>query len=150
MEFMCVQKELKPYIDPSEWTVEKCTDGQYAVVDHSIQTTIAVGTFDEMHLLCKGEIPMPNFKNFVVLRGLKEGNTFFTAYTGKPEDEQVRLADGTVAYEIVGYANTVEEAQEMIRQSYIKHGTTWRVEIMKYLMEMERQIREAENNYTEK
>jgi hypothetical protein len=44
---------------------------------------------------------------FVILRGIKEGNRFFTENTG----DVTKLNDGTVAYTILGYADTSEEAQ---------------------------------------
>lgn len=47
-------------------------------------------------------------QKFVILKGLKEGNEFFS--TNGPED-CTRLSDGTVAYKIIGYADTVCEAQ---------------------------------------
>lgn len=52
---------------------------------------------------------------YVALRGIEHGNRFYTSWTpGKstPEDI-VKLADGTVAYEILGYAETIEQAQEL-------------------------------------
>lgn len=45
---------------------------------------------------------------FVILRGIKEGNRFFSCNDGS---DPTKLTDGTVAYTILGYADTVEEAQ---------------------------------------
>ena len=45
---------------------------------------------------------------FVILRGLVNNNRFFTSYSG---EDPTKLADGTVGYEVIGYASTVEEAQ---------------------------------------
>ncbi len=50
------------------------------------------------------------YSKFVVLQGIEHGNRFFTDYHGNAEDV-VRLTDGTIAYKILGFANTVEEAQ---------------------------------------
>ena len=57
-------------------------------------------------------LPCPNneqHKKFVILEGIKEGNRFFS--TNDPEQDNRFLADGTLAYRIMGYADTVEEAQ---------------------------------------
>jgi hypothetical protein len=52
---------------------------------------------------------MNNRSKYVILEGIDAGNRFFTANTqGK---DQTRLADGTVAYTVLGYANTIREAQ---------------------------------------
>lgn len=49
---------------------------------------------------------------YILLRGLERGNKFFTMNVpGETEDEKCRLADGTLAYEIIGYAGTIREAQ---------------------------------------
>ena len=53
------------------------------------------------------QVPM-----FAVFEGLKEGNRFYS--TNCPEEDQTKLADGTVAYKIIGYANTHEEALAII------------------------------------
>jgi hypothetical protein len=46
---------------------------------------------------------------FIILQGLVEGNRFFTDHVkGK---DQTKLADGSLAYRVIGYAETVEEAQ---------------------------------------
>ena len=48
----------------------------------------------------------------IVLEGLEIGNRFFS--TNTPGKDQRLLADGTVAYNLVGYADTAEEAQEIL------------------------------------
>lgn len=50
---------------------------------------------------------------YVCLEGLKHGNRFFTS-CDKESDENSKLRDGTVAYKILGYANTSEKAQEIL------------------------------------
>jgi len=45
---------------------------------------------------------------FVILEGIEEKNRFFTTNTA---EDPTRLNNGIVAYEVVGYADTVEEAQ---------------------------------------
>jgi len=53
-----------------------------------------------------------NNAKYVIYRGLEVGNRFFSLNNKKePEEEKVKLLDGTVAYKILGYANTVAEAQ---------------------------------------
>ena len=44
--FTCPEWALN-YWNPRECQIVKCTDGKYAVLDHSIQTTVFVGTEDE-------------------------------------------------------------------------------------------------------
>lgn len=46
---------------------------------------------------------------YAIFKGLQEGNKFFS--TNCPNEDQTKLADGTVAYEIIGYANSIGEAQ---------------------------------------
>jgi hypothetical protein len=49
---------------------------------------------------------------YVVLEGLEHGNQFFTGHTeGK---DPTKLFDGTVAYKVLGYTDTVEEAQRIL------------------------------------
>ena len=45
----------------------------------------------------------------VLLEGIKRLNRFFSGYT--PGEDPARLSDGTVAYRVLGYADSVEEAQ---------------------------------------
>lgn len=51
---------------------------------------------------------------YILLRGLEHGNRFITR--NDPSIDQTKLADGTLAYEIFGYADTITEAQ------YFLHG----------------------------
>lgn len=50
-------------------------------------------------------------KNYIILRGIERGNVFFTMYNPDDDYDRTKLVDGTVAYEIVGYAATIREAQ---------------------------------------
>jgi hypothetical protein len=57
---------------------------------------------------------------YVILKGIEEGNRFFT--TNTPGYDHTKLVDGTVAYHIIGYANTVAEAQiKLYGKSYVNH-----------------------------
>lgn len=49
-------------------------------------------------------------KKYVILKGIKEGNKFFTMNLPEP----TKLANGTIAYKIIGYANTIKEAQSLL------------------------------------
>ncbi len=51
-------------------------------------------------------------QKYVCLEGLKEGNRFFT--TNTPGEDPTKLFDGTVAYKVLGYADTVEGAQKIL------------------------------------
>lgn len=57
-------------------------------------------------------------KKFAVFEGILEENLgqrfYSTNRPGEPEDELVKLIDGTVAYRILGYADTPEEALAII------------------------------------
>lgn len=50
---------------------------------------------------------------FILLEGIikdvNKGNKFFTTYT--EGEDQTKLMDGTVAYKVIGHAETVAEAQ---------------------------------------
>lgn len=50
---------------------------------------------------------------FIILQGIikdvNRGQRFFTTYT--EGEDQTKLLDGTVAYKVIGHAETVAEAQ---------------------------------------
>lgn len=49
---------------------------------------------------------------YVVLEGIQEGNKFYTGYTeGR---DHTKLNDGTVAYKVLGFADTDAEAQKIL------------------------------------
>jgi len=47
-------------------------------------------------------------KKYVLLEGIENFNRFYSSNT---DDDPTKLFDGTVAYRIIGYADTSEEAQ---------------------------------------
>ena len=47
---------------------------------------------------------------FVLLKGIEQGNRFFTSNHIRPE----RIWNGKTAYEIIGFADTIEEAQQKL------------------------------------
>jgi hypothetical protein len=53
---------------------------------------------------------MKNTSKYVILYGIGVGNTFIT-YNG---DDVTKLKDGTVAYKVIGYADTVWDAQVLL------------------------------------
>lgn len=55
-------------------------------------------------------------KPFVILKGLKEGNVFFSS--SKQNDNPTLLNTGVVAYAVCEYVDTVEEAQAKLPQYY--------------------------------
>lgn len=61
---------------------------------------------------------MANSKSpFVILRGIQLGNRFFSTNDGT---DPTKLVDGTVAYTILGYADTIAEAQvALFGRSYV-------------------------------
>jgi len=46
---------------------------------------------------------------YVILKGITAGNQFFTL--NSPNEDQTLLANGKKVYNIIGYANTMAEAQ---------------------------------------
>jgi hypothetical protein len=58
---------------------------------------------------------MPNVESnptYVCLEGLKEGNRFYTGYT--EGSDPTKLASGEVAYKVLGYADTGDEARRIL------------------------------------
>ena len=53
---------------------------------------------------------LANRKSLVALEGIEHGNKFFTS---NDDRDPTKLHDGTIAYKILGYADTVEEAQHL-------------------------------------
>lgn len=51
-KFTC-PKVLEPYWNIKECTVQKCTDGSYIILDHSIQSVIYEGTREECETFFK-------------------------------------------------------------------------------------------------
>ena len=57
------------------------------------------------------ELTKKNAK-YILYCGLEQGNTFFSMNNPKESKyKAVRLYTGEIAYKIIGYANTVKEAQ---------------------------------------
>lgn len=54
----------------------------------------------------------PIVGGFILLEGLKWGNRSFCLYV--VDHDFTRLKDGTLAYKILGYTTTVEEAQDFL------------------------------------
>lgn len=50
-------------------------------------------------------------KKYTILRGIEKGNRFFCLTGNETPEDIVKLADGTVAYEIIGDGDTVAECQ---------------------------------------
>lgn len=57
----------------------------------------------------------PKTAEFAVFEGIKAGNRFYSLNC--PDEDQTRLSDGTVAYRILGYADTPDEALDIIEGS---------------------------------
>lgn len=57
---------------------------------------------------------------YVLLKGRSAGNRFFTSYDGYARYEVTKLHDGKVAYEIIGFADTVAQAHRKLYGA--KHG----------------------------
>jgi hypothetical protein len=55
---------------------------------------------------------MENEKTFVVLEGIKLRNRFYT--TNRPGSDPTKSASGEEWYRVLGYANTGDEARQII------------------------------------
>lgn len=52
---------------------------------------------------------------YIVLEGKEHGNCFFTSNSPeKSEEDKLKIKTGEVAYNLIGYADTPEEANELI------------------------------------
>jgi hypothetical protein len=49
---------------------------------------------------------------FVVLEGYERGDRFITIVDGQTDEQLVRTVDSRVSYNILGFAETMQEAQE--------------------------------------
>lgn len=57
---------------------------------------------------------MDKTKKFVVLESIVTGDVFWTTHDGtNPE----RMVDGTIAYKVIKYVDTEEEAQQIWREN---------------------------------
>lgn len=67
------------------------------------------------------EIDTPRY---VVLRGINLGNRFYSRYTGTERHEVKRTIDGKISYEILGFADTDAQAQQVLhgRTDYMTHA----------------------------
>jgi hypothetical protein len=57
-------------------------------------------------------------KKFVVLEHLCLPDRGFRFFTMNKEEDPTRLMNGTIAYKVVGYADSVEESQTMLRYNF--------------------------------
>jgi hypothetical protein len=63
----------------------------------------------ELIKMLRDNEPDPNTAKYALFKGIQMGNIFFSA--NSPGEDMTKLADGTLAYEIIGYADSSEEAQ---------------------------------------
>lgn len=57
-------------------------------------------------------------KNFIVLRGVKSGSIFYSMNT---IDNRAELLEGTMEYEVLGYADTHDGVEVIISAFLLKH-----------------------------
>lgn len=55
-------------------------------------------------------------KKYVCLRGIKEGNVFWTESSGDVEEDK-RLIDGSIAYEIIKYSDSEDEIKQSWKEN---------------------------------
>lgn len=61
---------------------------------------------------------------YIILKGIEQGNVFWSTNTpNESEKDRTKLADGTIAYEILGYADTEQEAIAAWKDYY--NGPDW-------------------------
>lgn len=58
-------------------------------------------------------------EKFVILKGIECGNIFFSSNT--PGADNTKSASGETWYNVLGYADTVDEAQRKIARHRINH-----------------------------
>ena len=59
---------------------------------------------------------------YIILEGIEKKNRF---YTMNDPGDHTKLANGNVAYTIVGYANTTKEAYDIIGNAEYHFRTMW-------------------------
>ena len=79
-----------------------------AQTNHFVRLLMLDAPIEELRQDFKLDIQKRSAK-FVLLKGLEQGNRFFSSYS--EDEDPTKLLDGTVAYAIIGWANSVEEAQ---------------------------------------
>lgn len=77
-------------------------------------------------------------KKFVVLRGIKHSNVFFS--TNTPGNDPTKSDRGETWYEILGYADTCEEAQTLIAGYNIAKYGDADYPLKEYLLKMRRKM----------
>lgn len=98
-----------------DWKIENLIYELKSSIDDIIyyfETKVKAKLFKQIDESAVKEIErIDNLKHqFVILRGIERGNRFFTTNHIRPE----RIWNGEVAYEILGYADTVGEAQKKL------------------------------------
>lgn len=63
-------------------------------------------------------------KKFVILEHLCLPDRGFRFFSTNSETDPTRIMSGEVAYKIVGYSDTVEDAQSMIRHNFQSASST--------------------------
>jgi len=85
--------------------VRKCAKCGFQWTDHEAESVMEA----EVRKHLEDKKNTESSKRFILLEGLDQGNRFTT--TNTPGEDHTKLYDGTVAYKILGYADTIEEAQ---------------------------------------
>ena len=91
------------------------------------------------------EVEEDKYKQYVILKGIELGNTFYSLNDpNEPEEDKCKIYTGETAYKIVGYVNSSDAAEmaiqgrlardipfEEIVQMGIKHTTKNMIRMMK-------------------
>ena len=96
------------------WDDEKKIDIPYMIEE-------LIGLADrslEIVQIIQSHKPNPKTAEYAIVKNIKNQSVFYTI--NNPKRDQTKTADGLVTYEIVGYANSPEEAQIKIEGSIVK------------------------------
>jgi len=72
---------------------------------------------------------------YICLEGIEEGNRFYTMNSNDPEPE--KLSDGAVAYRVLGYVDTDEEARKILYGPDCDHPLNKAVRLTDYMIKMQ-------------
>lgn len=95
-------------LGPNHWTTVVAEDGEEA----------RIKSYGPNDYASAGNIGQ-GFKEpqYIALEGLKQGNRFCTSFSNRGVHEDPapeKLNDGTVAYKVIGYFVTLEDAQDFL------------------------------------
>jgi len=77
-------------------------------------------------------------RNYVVLESIEYGNRFFSTY--KEGEDATKLLTGETVYKVIGYAETIEQAQKLLGPDFLQRAE--RAELLHMYKEIGRILNE--------